>query len=100
MDTVIAQLGQKYERYKRNLYESESIDAPKYIFECAYDYLAITEKQTKIKEIIEKSTQDLEKKKAEIIKQNQSPETQKEFIEYAEFDSLSFCYNEIGRAHV
>src|ERR1039458_4172917 len=98
MDTLIAQLNQKYERYKKNLYENESIESPKYIFDCAYDYLCITENQPKVKEILEKSRLDLEKKKEEIIKRNHDPETQKQFIENAEFDSLYFCYNEVFNA--
>ncbi len=94
MDTLISQLDHKYEQYKKNISE-HFIDSDTLVFESAYDYFCITEKQPKIKEILEKDRQDLEKNKKEIVKKNKSSETQKEFLESAEFNSLSFCYDEV-----
>lgn len=97
MQTLISQLDQKYTQYKKNLSE-HFIDSDTLVFESAYEYFCITEKQEKIKEILEKERLDLEKNKKEIVKKNKSAEVQKEFLESAEFNSLSFCYDEVLKA--
>jgi len=96
MDTLIAQLDQKYSEYRKNLH-NEHIDSDEYIFYSAYDYFCITETQPKIKEIVKNDRQDIEKKKQEIIKQNESVDIQNELIRKIESQSLSFCYGEILR---
>ncbi len=98
MDTVISQLDQKYEQYKDRLYGDQFVDSDTLVFDSAYEYFCITETQAKVKEILDKDRLDFEKKKQEIITYNTSVETQKEFIENAEFNSLSFCYYEILKA--
>jgi len=98
MDTLITQLDQKYEQYKRFLSGQQFVDSDTLVFDSAYEYFCITETQPKVKEILEKDSLDFEKKKQDIITYNTSPETQKEFLEVAEFNSLSFCYNEILKA--
>ena len=98
MDTLITQLDQKYDQYKDRLYGAQFVDSDTLVFDSAYEYFCITETQSKIKEILEKDRLDFEKKKQEIITYNTSIETQKEFIENAEFNSLSFCYSEILKA--
>ena len=78
MDTLISQLDHKYAQYKKNISE-HFIDSDTLVFESAYDYFCITEKQPKIKEILEKDRLDLEKNKKEIVKKNKSPEARKKF---------------------
>lgn len=97
MDTLISQLDQKYEKYQQNLINNHNGDLDEDIFYIVYDYLCITEKQPKIREIIEKDRKDTEIKIKKIIQQNDSKEVQRDLRKRIENNSLSFCYDQIFR---
>lgn len=97
METLISQLDQKYAQYRKILSNERHIDSDDLIFDSAYEYFCITEKQPKIKEIIGNDGQDVIRKKQEIIKQNKSVDIQNELIKKTETHSLSFYYGEILR---
>ena len=97
MDTLISQLDQKYDKYCQNLRDSHERDLDEAIFDSAYEYFCITERQTIIKEIIENDRKSTKIKKDEVSKQNNSREAQRDLIKRIEDNSLSFCYNEILR---
>jgi hypothetical protein len=97
MDTLISQLDQKYEKYRQNLVNNNHGDLDEDIFYNAYDYLCITEKQSKIKEILEKDRIDTNIKIKKIIEQNDLKEAQRDLIKKIEHNSFSFCYDQILR---
>lgn len=97
MDTLISQLDQKYGKYRQNLINNHNGDLDEDVFYSAYDYLCITEKQPKIREIIEKDRKYTEVKINKIIEQNDSKEVQRDLRKKIENNSLSFCYDQILR---
>jgi len=97
MDTLISQLDQKYEKYSQKLINNHNGNLDENIFYNAYDYLCITEKQPKIREIIEKDRKDTGIKIKKIIEQNDSKEAQRDLKRRIEYNSLSFCYDQVLR---
>lgn len=97
MDTLISQLDQKYEKYRQSLINNNHGDLEEDIFYSAYEYFCITEKQSKIREIIKKDRKDTEIKINKIIEKNDSKEVQRDLRNRIENNSLSFCYDQILR---
>ena len=97
MDAFISQLDIKYKQYHENLLDRENPDWESNVFESAYEYFYLTEKQPKIQEIVESDKQGVEKKKQEILRNNDSLDVQNELIKRITANSLSFYYCEILR---
>ncbi len=95
MDLLIAQLDQKYKDFLRNLNYKEPADSV--AFGHAYDYFCIIEKQPRIKEIIENDRKEIGYKKDAVVFNHPSIDEQKDIMDRIEWNSLSFCYDEMSR---
>jgi hypothetical protein len=67
MDTLIAQLDQKYARYRKGLADGDFKNDVNFVYDCVFAYFNITENQSQVKEILEKSIVELEEKKKEPV---------------------------------
>jgi hypothetical protein len=95
MDTLIGQLNQKYNDFLRTLRYKEPADSV--AFGHAFDYFCIIEKQPRIKEIIDNDRKEIGYKKDAVVFNHPSVDEQKDIMSRIEWNSLSFCYDEMLR---